>query len=99
MHGCEGTAFLSWDKLCSSQPIPSLLERMASFPGPLCCQSRSAVAEFPHHVDKLIRNADDTTCTPKCFAGGGKVGGEGLAVSKEQKAKERLFSPALRSSP
>lgn len=56
------------------------------------------MAQLPHHVDKIIRNADDTTCTPKCFAGG-KVSGEELTISKEQRAKERLFSPALHSSP
>lgn len=42
------------------------------------------MAQLPHHVDKLIRNADDTTCTPKCFAGG-KAGGEGLAISQKQR--------------
>lgn len=55
------------------------------------------MAQLPHHGDKLIRNAGNTTCTPKCFAGG-KVGGEEPAISKDQKAKERLFSPTLRSS-
>lgn len=48
------------------------------------------MARLPHHVDKLIQNADTTTCTPKCFAAV-KVGEEGLAISKEQKAEEAVF--------
>jgi len=56
------------------------------------------MAQLPHHVDKLIQNADDITCALKCFTEG-KVGGEGLAIFRDQNAKERLFAPALRSSP